>query len=367
MKTRAKYIAFLGVFLAFSVALGYFERALPPIAPAFPGIKLGLPNMAVIALMYMKDYRTAFLLNICRVIISGILFSGMLGMFYGLFGACVSFAAMALLKKTNAFGIVGVSSAGGVFHNLGQICAGALIVGGELFYYFPALTIFGTVSGAAIGYLSGLVINRLNKLGFGANFMNHYFESNEHLNHRPNQREYTHKFTKFEFVTDAGVFSKNGVDRATDILLCSLPELSGKVLDLGCGFGCVGIVIAKIYKKEVEVTMSDVNGRAVELAETNAEKNGIKANTIKSDAFENIPGKFGSIITNPPIHAGKDVVYRLYAEAHGHLDPNGRFFAVIQKKHGALTHRQKLSEIFGERNCRAIYSKKGYFVFECTK
>ncbi|MCL2813546.1 MAG: Gx transporter family protein [Oscillospiraceae bacterium] len=163
MRINARYIAFLGLFLALSVAAGYFERILPPIAPALPGIKLGLPNTAVIVLMYIKDYKTAFLLNVLRVIISGMLFSGLWGTFYALFGALFSFAAMALLKKTGAFGSVGVSAAGGVFHNFGQICAGTLFAGVELFYYFPVLIVFGAASGAVVGYLSGLIIIRLNK------------------------------------------------------------------------------------------------------------------------------------------------------------------------------------------------------------
>jgi 16S rRNA (guanine1207-N2)-methyltransferase len=197
--------------------------------------------------------------------------------------------------------------------------------------------------------------------------MNHYFNSNENLKHKQSLIEYEHKFTKFEFVTDIGVFAKSGVDRATDILLGALPAMSGKILDLGCGYGCVGVVIAKIYGEAVDITMSDVNGRALELAVLNAKKNGVKALVIKSAAFENIPGKFSSIITNPPIHAGKDVVYKLYDEAFGHLEPGGSFFAVIQKKHGAISHKQKLSEIYGAENFRELYSKKGFFVFEFVK
>jgi 16S rRNA (guanine1207-N2)-methyltransferase len=197
--------------------------------------------------------------------------------------------------------------------------------------------------------------------------MNHYFNSNEHLEHKQSLKQYIHKSAIFEFVTDAGVFARDGVDRATDILLGSLPELSGKVLDLGCGYGCAGIVTAKIYGKKVEVTMSDVNGRALELAKMNAEKNGAEARIIKSDGFENIPEIFNAVILNPPIHAGKSVIYKLYEEAYEHLKPGGGFFLVILKKHGALTHKQKLSEIYGGGNCRVLYAKKGYFVFEFTK
>ena len=165
MKTNTKYIAFLALLMAFAVAMGYFERLIPPVIPAVPGIKLGLPNIAVIIVMYIKDYKTAFALNIFRVVLAGFLFTGIWGTVYGLSGAILSFIVMAALKKTNIFGTAGISAAGGVFHNLGQICVAALLVNNiKLFYYFPVLIIFGTVTGIIIGYLSGLIINRLNKI-----------------------------------------------------------------------------------------------------------------------------------------------------------------------------------------------------------
>ena len=192
--------------------------------------------------------------------------------------------------------------------------------------------------------------------------MNHYFKSNENLKHKENETEYIYKFKKFSFVTDAGVFSRSGVDYATNILLEKLPELSGEILDIGCGFGCIGIVLAKIYGEKISVTMSDVNERALELAEKNAKKNGVSVKIIKSDGFENIPENFDVIILNPPIHAGKAVIYKIYEEAYGHLNQSGRLFIVIQKKHGALSHKTKLEEIFG--NISALYSKKGFYIFE---
>ena len=165
MKTNTKNIAFLGLLLTFAVAAGYFERLIPPAIPAVPGIKLGLPNIAVIILMYIKDYKTAFILNIVRVILSGFLFTGIWGVVYGLSGALLSFIVMAGLKQSKLFGTVGISAAGGVFHNLGQICVAALLVNNiKLFYYFPVLIIFGTITGIIVGYLSGLIINRLNKI-----------------------------------------------------------------------------------------------------------------------------------------------------------------------------------------------------------
>jgi len=194
--------------------------------------------------------------------------------------------------------------------------------------------------------------------------MNHYFKSNIDLKHKETEIEYVYKFTKFSFTTDIGVFSKDGVDYATNILLENLPDLSGKVLDIGCGYGCIGVVLAKIYGKTIDVTMSDINDRALELAEKNAKKNGVNVKIIKSDGFENICGNFDNILLNPPIHAGKAVIYKIYEEIYNHLNPNGRFYIVIQKKHGALSHREKLEEIFGKENFSVLYSKKGFYVFE---
>ena len=194
--------------------------------------------------------------------------------------------------------------------------------------------------------------------------MNHYFKSNVDLKHKETEIEYVYKFTKFSFITDIGVFSKGGVDYATNILLENLPALSGKILDLGCGYGCIGVVLAKIYGENVEIVMSDVNGRALELAGRNAKKNGANVKIIKSDGFEDIHENFDYIILNPPIHAGKSIIYKIYGEVYNHLNPNGKFFMVIQKKHGALSHREKLEEIFGKKNFSVLYSKKGFFVFE---
>ena len=197
--------------------------------------------------------------------------------------------------------------------------------------------------------------------------MNHYFKSNENLKHKELETEYIYKLKKFNFITDSGVFSKSGVDFATNILLENLPDLSGKVLDIGCGFGCIGVVLAKTYGEKISVTMSDINERALELSEKNAKKNGVNAEIIKSDGFENIPGNFDAVILNPPIHAGKSVIYKIYEEAYNHLNPDGRFFIVIQKKHGAPSHKVKLEEIFGSENCQVLYSKKGFNIFELKK
>jgi len=195
--------------------------------------------------------------------------------------------------------------------------------------------------------------------------MNHYFKSNSHLEHKHIEIKYAYKSNAFNFISDTGVFSKDNIDYGTDILLKNIPELHGSLLDIGCGYGCIGIVLGKTYN--IDVTLSDINDRAVELAKKNAEINGVKAKIIKSDGFENISENFDTIILNPPIHAGKSVVHGIYQSAHEHLNNGGAFYIVIQKKHGALSHKKKLEEIFGAENCFTLYSKKGFYVFRMVR
>ena len=197
--------------------------------------------------------------------------------------------------------------------------------------------------------------------------MNHYFNNNKDLKSAETETEYIFKFTRFKFITDTGVFAKGGVDDATRILLENLPEIKkdARVLDMGCGYGTAGVIINKIYG--ADVVMSDVNERALDLARRNLELNKASASIIKSDGFDNITGQFDYIILNPPIHAGKPVIYKIYEDARGHLNSGGAFYIVIRKKHGALSHREKLKEIFGSENLSVLYSKKGVCVFEAKK
>lgn len=195
--------------------------------------------------------------------------------------------------------------------------------------------------------------------------MNHYFKSNSHLKHKDIEINYSFKSNNFTFISDTGVFSKDNIDYGTDILLQNIPELQGSLLDIGCGYGCIGIVLGKTYN--LDATLSDINNRAAELAAKNAEINGVKADIILSNGFDNILKNFDNIILNPPIHAGKAVVFGLYQHAFTHLNQGGAFYIVIQKKHGAMSHKAKLEEIFGAENCVALYSKKGFFVFEMRK
>ena len=138
-----------------------------------------------------------------------------------------------------------------------------------------------------------------------------------------------------------------------------------KILDIGCGYGVVSVVLKSFYP-EISITLSDVNERALELSEENLKKYGINDyHIIKSDAFEKITEKFNVILSNPPIRAGKDIIFKIYSEAYEHLNENGKFYCVIQTKHGAKSTQKKLMEIF--RNCDTVTIDGGYRIFLSKK
>ena len=149
------------------------------------------------------------------------------------------------------------------------------------------------------------------------------------------------------FITDAGVFSRDGLDRGTELLLEALPALSGRVLDLGCGWGPVGVALGKRYP-QLEIVMTDINQRAVALARRNLEANGVRAEVVQGDGFESVTGGFDAIVTNPPIRAGKAVIYGLFAGARDHLNPGGALYLVIRKQQGAPSALKYLKTLYGE-------------------
>ena len=192
----------------------------------------------------------------------------------------------------------------------------------------------------------------------------HYFMSDENL--KPNYKmiKYPYSGKILTFITNSGVFSPNYIDSASQLLVSILPALKGRVLDLGCGYGYIGIAL-KIKNPDIEIVLSDVNYRALECAKMNCDSNDIDAVIIESDGFESIHGNFDYIINNPPIHAGKEVVFRLYKEAFDHLKIGGYLFIIIQKKHGANSHSKKLIELFGSYSI--IYKHKGYYIYSCKR
>ncbi|MED4402150.1 class I SAM-dependent methyltransferase [Metabacillus fastidiosus] len=171
----------------------------------------------------------------------------------------------------------------------------------------------------------------------------------------------------FTFQSDRGVFSKNEVDFGSKLLIETfvMPEVSGAVLDVGCGYGPIGLAIAKQYEREVQ--MIDINERAVELAKDNAKLNSISnVNIYQSNLFERVQDqKFAAILTNPPIRAGKKVVHEIFEKSYRCLVEDGELWVVIQKKQGAPSAIEKMKELFAE--VEVVEKKKGYYIIMARK
>ena len=167
----------------------------------------------------------------------------------------------------------------------------------------------------------------------------------------------------FSFYTDRGVFSKGELDRGSKVLLQAMPqEFSGRLLDLGCGWGGVGLLM-KAFNPDAYITLCDINERAVSLAKRNAKQNELEAEVILSDGMENVTGSFDVIAFNPPIRAGKDTVYRLFSEAAKQLAEDGSMYIVIRKQQGAQSAYKYLITLF--QSVQTISKEAGYKVFQC--
>lgn len=165
------------------------------------------------------------------------------------------------------------------------------------------------------------------------------------------------------FDTDAGVFSKQHVDPGSELLCGALPEeLSGDVLDMGCGWGAMTVLTLARFPK-LNITMADVNERALSLAVANVEKNHMQARAVLSDGFERIEGMFDAVITNPPIRAGKAVIYKMFEDAKAHLKPGGMLVLVIRKQQGAPSALKFLKTLY--RKAEVIARDGGYWIIRC--
>ena len=168
----------------------------------------------------------------------------------------------------------------------------------------------------------------------------------------------------FIFYTDNGVFSKDGLDFGSRLLLENIPltEIGESLLDVGCGYGVFGIILNKILG--FKVTMCDVNRRALHLAEKNIKENKCSdCSVIESSCYQNINSKYSTIITNPPIRAGKKVVYEILEGAKDYLLPGGRLFFVVRKEQGAKSIISDMQKIY---NVEVLERKKGFFIIKCT-
>ena len=196
---------------------------------------------------------------------------------------------------------------------------------------------------------------------------NHYYSENPETAHDLHQWSFELAGKNFQFVTDSGVFSRDTVDYGSRALIehfdaSELPE--GTLLDVGCGYGPIGMALA--YQTGHPVEMIDVNNRAVELAQGNAKRNGIEADIHQSNIYETLhQKKYAAIISNPPIRAGKKVVHQILSEAAPLLKEGGTLTIVIQKKQGAPSAKSKMEEVFG--NAEIAAKDKGYYIIRSVK
>jgi len=171
----------------------------------------------------------------------------------------------------------------------------------------------------------------------------------------------------FRFTTDSGVFSKQGIDFGSKLLIETMRiGEDDRVLDVGCGYGPIGLAAAALAARG-SVMMVDINERAVELAKENAKRNGIvNVDIIQSDLFEKVGQKtFTKILSNPPIRAGKQVVHHIFEMAFHHLTEGGELWIVIQKKQGAPSALAKLESLFAK--VVEADKDKGYRIYCATK
>ena len=198
---------------------------------------------------------------------------------------------------------------------------------------------------------------------------NYYYTKNPDVEHNEQNFNFTLLGNELNFTTDNGVFSKRRVDFGSCVLLAALDQPAfqpRKLLDVGCGYGSLGLAVAKKFP-QAQVDMVDVNELALSLATKNAAANQIEnVNIWSSDQYQTVTAKdYDAIITNPPIRAGKEVVHGILSQAKDHLVVGGTLTAVLQKKQGAPSAKKKLEEVFG--NCQVLKKDKGYFILQSIK
>ena len=191
-----------------------------------------------------------------------------------------------------------------------------------------------------------------------------YFAENPDAKHDIHELNVELLGQRLTFLTDAGVFSKKMIDYGSRVLLSALDfEAGSRVLDVGCGYGPLGLTLAKA--QGVTATMVDINQRALDLAQKNAERNQISADIFQSNVYEKVSGIFDHIISNPPIRAGKQVVHEVISGSYEHLTEGGDLTLVIQKKQGAPSAKSKMEDVFG--NCEIVKKYKGYYILRSEK
>ena len=192
----------------------------------------------------------------------------------------------------------------------------------------------------------------------------HYYTTDPSSAHQYREIILDYNGRRLSFLTDSGVFSRKEIDFGTRLLIKSMPDLTGRMLDLGCGWGALSLPLA-IRNPGLKVVCADVNERAVDLCRKNAERLGVSAEVCISDGFSNVSGQFDVIVTNPPIRAGKSVYYPWFGQAYQRLCQGGMFACVVQRKQGAPSVKKEIEKHFGI--CRILARDDGYWILSGTK
>lgn len=193
----------------------------------------------------------------------------------------------------------------------------------------------------------------------------HYYSQHPNSESKPVPASFSYRGHDLTLMTDAGVFSKGELDNGTKILLNALPDtLAGRILDLGCGWGPVGICVA-LENPDAQIVFSDINERALSLTRENAAKYNVNGSFVQSDGFADIEGIFDCVITNPPIRTGKQVIYKMFADAQEHLAERGALYIVIRKQQGAESAKKYLQTLF--EDVSVIDKSGGFWIIRCIK
>ncbi|ANZ34152.1 methyltransferase [Staphylococcus carnosus] len=201
--------------------------------------------------------------------------------------------------------------------------------------------------------------------------MSHYYDKDPEVASQREDFKYRYQQNELKLATDSGVFSKGKIDYGSDLLLRTFlkehpPGPSKTIIDVGCGYGPIGLMIAKVSPHH-KVILLDVNHRALDLAKENSEKNHIDNAVIQeSDGLAEIPDDSADmIVTNPPIRAGKSVVHGILEDAYSKLKKDGELYVVIQKKQGMPSAKKKMEAVFG--NVETLAKDKGYYILKSKR
>ena len=198
--------------------------------------------------------------------------------------------------------------------------------------------------------------------------MGYYFDENPTLESNVKEIKFSLYGQNYAYYTDNGVFSKSKVDEGSYIFLkVLLPlQLTGNILDLGCGYGPIGLTIA-LNSPEARVTLADINSRALALASRSSARLNLESRVtcLQSDIYEKIEGPYDSIVVNPPIRAGKVVINQMFAGAKQYLIDGGSLYVVIRRKQGAESALKYIETVF--ENVSVLHKEKGYWIIQATK